>query len=70
MTRENGYLLHGVDHVLIEGHLPSDPPQKKITCDGRVFLWDNGAITVYRENAAWRIFPAHRVIAIVGKEQG
>lgn len=70
MDRIGGHMLHGVDHVLISGHLATDPAQKKITTDGRVYMWGNGAITVYRENAAWRIFPAHRVLAIVGGERG
>lgn len=70
MHELHGHMLHGVSNVEITGGTYADPAVKKITTDGRVYLWSNGAITVYRDDESWAIYPAHRVLRIVGKEQG
>lgn len=70
IAQMTGHMLHGVNYVEISGHLASDPAAKRIPTDGRVYMWSNGNITVYRENRPWTMYPAHRVLRIVGSEQG
>lgn len=63
-----GHMLHGVDRVVIAGL--RFPKKTVLKTDGRAYLWENGAVTVYREGKPWRLYPAHRILSIVGTEQG
>ncbi len=63
----NGHMLRGVDYVeLATGQGGS----RRAETDGRVYMWSFGAVTVYPPGQPWCIYPAHRVRAIIGKEQG
>lgn len=70
MEQLHGHMLHGVSHVEITGHTTTDPAVKRISTDGRVYMWSNGNLTIYRKDESWSIYPAHRVLRIVGKERG
>lgn len=64
-----GHMLHGVDHVAVIG---SSDDVFEMKTDGRVYMWANGAVTVYPVIPAepWIVVPAHRIVEIVGGEHG
>jgi hypothetical protein len=76
MTVMGGYMLHGVKRVIVELHkseiVDSERTTAVLDCDGRVYMWANGALTVYSDDPSvpWQIIPAYRVIAIEGGEHG
>lgn len=62
-----GFMMHGVAYVAI---LDVDGIPRHWDCDGRVYQWSSGAISLYREDGPWIWFPPRRVHEIVGKEKG
>jgi hypothetical protein len=64
-----GHMLHGVKKIVVHSG-PSGFADIHPGGEGRVYLWDNGAITVYRDDEPWEIIPAHRVYSIRGGEAG
>lgn len=63
-------MLNGVDHVAVRD-LEGDGVTHMRT-DGRAYMWENGAVTVYagHRDIPWVIIPPNRVIEIIGAEHG
>lgn len=77
MNEMGGHMLHGVESVTVAdvavGYFSTDEiTYMRIPCDGRVYMWGNGAFTIYSEDPSkpWVIYPAYRVVSIRGKEHG